>query len=194
MIYRIFWTVLQAYIRIFFKFRIVGVENVPKNGAAILCANHMSANDPISVAVPIYRPVHYMAKKELFKNKLFTWLLGQINAFPVDRSKNDMKAIKTALKCLKDGELMGIFAQGTRVGEGDAAAAKGGVALLAAKSGAPVIPVHITGQYKFRKAVTVIYGKPITLEQYAGQRLTTEVLGEIADNIMEQVMSLEETQ
>ena len=101
-----------------------------------------------------------------------------------------MKAIKTAIQLLKGGDVVGIFAQGTRVSGDDAAAAKGGVALIAVKSNVPVVPVHIMGSYGFRKRVTVVFGQPISLEEYQGQRLNTALLTQIADRIMGQVLAL----
>ena len=189
--YGFLWYVDWLLMRLCFRFRVVGAENVPKTGGVVLCANHISAFDPLAVAAGQKRPVHFMAKKEIFKGGIINAVLEKVlYAFPVDRQKNDMKAIKTAIQLLKGGDVVGIFAQGTRVGGDDAAAAKGGVALIAVKSNVPVVPVHIMGSYGFRKRVTVVFGQPISLEEYQGQRLNTALLTQIADRIMGQVLAL----
>lgn len=187
MIYVIARFVLSIYYAVFFRLETHGSENVPKEGAAILCANHISAYDPISVVLGINRLPSFMGKKELFENKFIAYLGKCLKAFPVDRGKMDMKAIKTALKVLKDGDLLGIFAQGTRVKDGDSVAAKGGVALFAVKSGAPVIPVAIRSTYKLFSKIEVYYGEPMTFEEYKGKKVSTEELNEIAESIMKRI-------
>lgn len=190
MLYKLVRIFSKIFYGVFFRYKAYGVENVPKEGAAILCANHLSNFDPISVALNLNRLPAYISKKELFENKLLAKLLGDLKAFPVDRDKMDMKAVKTALKVLKEGELLGVFAQGTRVKGDEDVAAKAGVALFALKSGAPVIPVGIKTTYKLFSRVEVYFGEPMTFEEYAGKKFTSEELGVIAENIMDEVYKL----
>ena len=127
-------------------------------------------------------------RKELFENKILAYLLKEVRVFPLDRkAAMDMKAVKTGLKVLKDGEILGIFAEGTRVKEGEHVDAKGGVALFAMKGNANVIPCAISGKYKFRNKITVEYGAPLALDEFRGQKLTAEVMSEITDVIMGKV-------
>ncbi|MGN0136479.1 1-acyl-sn-glycerol-3-phosphate acyltransferase [Anaerotignum sp.] len=182
---------VKIWYAIMFKVEIIGKENIPKEGNAVLCSNHYSNYDPVSTALYLDRLPHYIAKKELFKNKLFAWILGQLGVFPIDRNVSmDMKAVKTAMKVLKEGEILGIFAEGRRVKEGEDVAAKAGVALFAMKGNAPVIPCAISGQYKFRHKIIVHYGEPLTLEEFRGQKLTTELMGQITEVIMSKVEEL----
>lgn len=182
---------VKIWYAIFFKVEIIGKENIPKEGNGVLCSNHYSNYDPISTALYLDRLPHYIAKKELFKNKLFSWVFTQLGVFPIDRAASmDMKAVKTALKVLKEGELLGIFAEGRRVKEGEDVAAKAGVALFAMKGNAPVIPCAISGTYKFRSKITVHYGEPLTLDEFRGQKLTTEVMEQITEVIMGKVEEL----
>ena len=189
-IYKYLRPAADRLFRILFRYRFYGVENVPEDGAAILCANHLSMWDPFAVVFALKRMPCFIAKKEIFKNKLFAWICKDLKAFPVDREKMDMKAIKTALKVLKDGELLGIFAQGTRVKEGEDVAAKAGVALFAVKSGAPVIPVAIKTNYKLFSRVDVYFGEPISFEEMKGKKVSAEELNEIAEGIMAKVFEM----
>lgn len=180
--------VLKIWYAIMFKVEIIGKENIPKEGKAILCCNHYSNYDPFSAAIYLDRLPRYIGKKELFKNKLLAWALNEVKVFPVDRkAAMDMKAVRTALNVLKEGEILGIFAEGTRVKEGEDVAAKAGVAMFAMQGKAPVIPCAISGQYKFRHKITVRYGEPMQLEEYRGQRLTSELMSEITGVIMGKV-------
>ena len=89
---------------------IIGRENLPEHGA-LLCPNHNSNWDPVLVAlkVPVNYRLHIMAKKELFCNKVFDWVLRKLGAFPVDRGEGDIEAVKTALKAIKSGDNLLIF-------------------------------------------------------------------------------------
>lgn len=182
---------VKIWYAIMFKVEVIGKENIPKEGNAVICSNHYSNYDPISAALYLDRLPHFIGKKELFKNKLFIWVLKNLGVFPIDRNVSmDMKAVKTALKILKEGEILGIFAEGRRVKEGEDVAAKAGVALFAMKGNAPVIPCAISGSYKFRSKLTIRYGEPLTLDEFRSQKLTTELMGQITEKIMGRVEEL----
>jgi 1-acyl-sn-glycerol-3-phosphate acyltransferase len=126
-------------------FKILGVEYrrkdfVPMTGPAIIAPNHITNIDPFGVAQPLPRRVHFMAKQELFTNAVLRYYMLSGNAFPVDRGKMDLTAIKTALRILQGGQLLVMFPQGTRGGT----EAKGGASFLALKAKVPVIPVGIS--------------------------------------------------
>jgi len=182
---------VKIWYAIMFKVEVIGKENIPQEGNAVICSNHYSNYDPISAALYLDRLPHFIGKKELFKNKLFIWVLKNLGVFPIDRNVSmDMKAVKTALKILKEGEILGIFAEGRRVKEGEDVAAKAGVALFAMKGNAPVIPCAISGSYKFRSKLTIRYGEPLTLDEFRSQKLTTELMGQITEKIMGRVEEL----
>ncbi|WMI81676.1 lysophospholipid acyltransferase family protein [Anaerotignum sp. MB30-C6] len=183
--------IVRVYFKIMFKITVVGKENVPQDGNGVLCCNHISNYDPLTMAVYLDRLPRFIAKKELFGNKVFGAILRNLKAFPVDRqAAMDMKAFKTAVNVLKGGELLGIFAEGTRVKEGEEKAAKAGVAMFALKGEAPVIPVAISGEYKFRNEVRIEFGAPMTLEEYRGARITTSTMEEITEKIMGKVQEM----
>lgn len=189
-----FYTFARGLVKIYYKFAfrmdIQGEEHIPKEGGVVLCCNHMSNLDPTTMAAFVKRPVRYIAKKELFEKRWSAKLLSALGAFPVDRQTTDMKALKTAIKLLKNGEALGIFAEGTRVKEGEAKAAKAGVALFALKGEAPIVPICISSKYKFRSIVHIRYGEPIYLDEYKGQKVTTEMMEEITEKVMEKVREM----
>ena len=151
----------------------------------------MSNYDPFTMAAFTKREVRYIAKKELFQNPFLKRLMYAMKAFPVDReAAMDMKALKTAMKILKDGEVLGIFAEGTRVKEGEAKAAKAGVALFALKGNAPIVPVAVSSTHKFRSVVHIRYGEPVYLDEYKGQKVTTELMEEITEKVMQKVREM----
>ena len=180
--------IMRLWFAIMFKVEIVGRENVPKEGNAIICANHYSNYDPFAAAIFLDRLPRYLGKKELFENKILAYLLKEVRVIPLDRKASmDMKAVKSGLNVLKEGNILGIFAEGTRVKEGQHVEAKNGVALFAMKGNTSVIPCAISGKYKFRGKIKVEYGEPLTLEEFRSQRLTSEVMDEITGVIMGRV-------
>ena len=148
--------------------RAEGLERIP-DGAAILCPNHTSLRDPLYMAVACGRnmPLRFMAKAEIWKSKLLGGLIGSLGAFPVRRGEADLDAIRQSLDILKGGQKLLIFPEGTRVTEGKDVEAKAGAAMLAARSGAPIVPVAIVNGRKFFTPTHVIFGAPI---QVTGRR------------------------
>lgn len=152
--------------RLVFRVEYRGTEHIPRDGALIVCANHRSVIDPLLLAVPFRRPIRYMAKSELFEDhgRLAAWFLHAMGAFPVQRDKGDAGSVRTALEVLEKGEVLGIFPQGRVIFDNSPFQPKAGFALLAEKSGAPVLPVSIYCQgelLRLRSHVTVRFGEPI---------------------------------
>lgn len=179
---------------IFYRVEVVGKENVPESGPLILCANHNGELDMFFIGYKINRLVRYMAKEELFKNPFLAKFITWLGAFPVKRGKADVEAIKTSLRILENNEVLGIFPEGTRMKNKDAKSVriKPGVALLAQKSGAPIIPVAVTGKYRPFSKIKVVFGKPFTLDLDKDKKYTNSELAEIAKDIMSKVYALME--
>lgn len=157
-----------------FGLRIEGREHIPETGAAILAANHRSFLDPVIIGVAVRRPLHFMAKEELFRFRLFAWFLRAYQAFPVGRGRADLQAIKQAVSVLQEGELVLIFPEGTRGDGRRLGPAKPGIGLIAARSHAPVVPAFHRGTERAlpRGAwiprphrVTVRFGPPLRFEE-----------------------------
>ena len=171
MLYDILRPVIKVLLKIVYKVKVTGLDNLPDNDTSyIISGNHVHIWDPVLMAVQIKgRHLHFMAKDVLFKSKFLNWFLHKVYAIPVKREDNDIVAIKTAMKVL------GIFPEGTRnMTEDDMLEPKGGLVLLATRMKVPVVPVGIRGEYKFRKPLIINYGKPIYLDEYYGKKLSSQ--------------------
>lgn len=160
--------------RILYRVKTYGLENVPKDGNFILCSNHANNLDPVFVSMVMPRKICWMAKKELFKYKITSYLGHKLGAFPVDRSQSDISAIRNALRVLKDDKVLGIFPEGTRVEKMDLESAKPGVALLSVKSKAEILPVLIDSNYKLFSKINIYIGKPMDITNKDGSKPSTE--------------------
>ena len=174
-------------IRWLWRIRYLHAERVPGEGRVILAANHRSYLDPPAVALGISgrRPVHYMAKSEMFTKPPGKWVLPAMMSFPVNRESADRAAIKAAIAVLSENGVLGMFPEGTRVQEGTTASAQLGVAFIAMRARTRIVPVGIVGTDKAWPAgkalpsfppVTIAYGEPIDPAAFDGlpkeQRLT----------------------
>lgn len=186
--------IVNIIFALFYKVEVVNNRNVPEKGAALLCANHISEFDMFFIGYGIRRWVHYIAKEELFKNPVFGWILRKLGAFPVKRGKGDIGAIRTALRLLDEGHIVGIFPEGTRTKDKNRKniKIKPGVAMIAINSAVPVIPVALQGSFKPFSHVKVIYGEPFELNLDKNRKYTNEELTEISRSIMDRVYSLME--
>lgn len=122
---------------------IKGREHVPREGAAIIVSNHLSMIDPFVVGYAARRLVSYMGKSELFGVPFVGFYLRQLGGFPVDRSRRDAASLRTALTVLKNGELLGMFPEGTRSSTGELQELRAGAARLAARTRSPIIPMAV---------------------------------------------------
>lgn len=191
MFYKVCTVIVRFVLLFVFRLKFVGRENLPKEGGVIVAFNHTSNWDPVVAGLSCPRKLRFMAKEELFKNPVFGALIKALGAFPVRRGKGDIGAIKSSLKILSEGEVMLMFPEGHRIKDGRRVKAKPGVALIAQRAQVPVVPVCISGEYKWLHRVTVTYGKPISLEEYYGQKLEQEKIQEIADGILEEVRKMQ---
>lgn len=159
---------VMIVMKIAFKLCYEGTENIPQDENYIFASNHRSNADPPVVAAGIKGKCSFMAKEELFKNKLFGWLIRNLGAFPVARGKGDTSVIDTAVERLQRGDNLMIFPEGTRSKDGKVHRGHTGAALIAARTGKDIIPVGIIfgEKLKFRCKVTIKYGKPIRVSDY----------------------------
>ena len=155
LVYWITRAVLQPAIHVYFRLSRTGRRHVPA-GPVILAANHRSFLDPFVVGCCLRRPVYFVAKKELFENRLQGWFLNCLGAFPVRRGESDEESVTTALALLERGEAVVIFPEGTRIREGGLGEPKRGVGRMALQSAAPVVPVAVIGTDRARRRRVVI--------------------------------------
>jgi 1-acyl-sn-glycerol-3-phosphate acyltransferase len=184
--------VVNATVRTLFRFRVVGSENVPREGGLVVCANHLSNFDPPILGIAMPRPVSYMAKKELFAMPVLGTLIRHMNAFSVDRQVGGTAALRASLRMLKEGRCVGIFPEGGRNVSGTREE-KSGAAFLAAASGVPVVPAAIVGTRKLRpfRRVTVVFGEPIHIVR--NRKSDDDDLEKGTAQIMQRIRALEES-
>jgi 1-acyl-sn-glycerol-3-phosphate acyltransferase len=176
----------KCFSNVFFKYKVIGAENIPNKGNVIIASNHKSNLDPIFLAAAIEnRTVAAIAKQELFKSKPLAFVLKKLNVIPINREKPDVSTIKNILRVIKDGYVLGMFPEGTRIKEPGFGKAKGGLSVFAIKGKAQVIPISIISNYKLFNRVTIYIDKPISFEQYYKQKLTTEENERLAQNVLE---------
>ena len=193
MFYKFAKVVTTIFYAIFFRVKVYGKENIPKDSGALLCCNHQSYHDPVIMATYATRVVHYMAKRSLFDVKGLNIIIRWLYAFPVDRDKKDLEAVRTTIKLLKSGEVVGIFAEGRRVKEGEAHDAKSGTVMFAVKAKVPVIPVASTSSFKLFSKIIVKYGEPIYFEELQGRVLNSETLAEGIAIVMKKIDEMKES-
>lgn len=188
MLYGFLKGILPLFFRVVYRTEVHGQENVPKEGAAIIAANHISLWDPPFLGSFCPRRVSFMAKKELFENPIFSSLITRLGAFPVNRGAADRTAIKTALGVLAEGKCLGLFPEGTRSKTGKLGEAEAGIGLIAYKANVPIVPVAITGtngKGLFPK-FTIRFGKPIP----AGDPKDKKLMATLPTQIMSEIQKL----
>lgn len=174
---------------IFYRVEIIGKENIPSEGAAILCGNHLHAFDSVFLIVNTKRKIHFIAKKELFTHRFMRWIEKPFGLIPIDNKKSDIEAIKKSLKVLKNNEILGIFPEGTRNGMAKNVEIKNGVSFFALKTGVQVIPIGIKGNFKLFSKITYNIGEPLNFSEYKG-KFEKEDLEKTTNIIMSNIISL----
>lgn len=178
-----------------YRINVYGKENIEdkeNRGNIIICANHTHEFDPIIISIMYPRQIFWMAKKQLFKNKIVASFLSKLGAFPVDREETDLSTIKKSLNILKEDGVLGIFPEGTRVKKIDLENVKPGVGLIALKSNAAILPVYIDGNYKLFSKINIYFGKEIDLSEYQNKKPTKDDYLFISKKILESIYSLKQ--
>lgn len=170
-----------------YRIKIIGKENFPKEGGVLLCTNHIDNLDPPVVGLTCPRPVHFMAKEELFRAPVLKTVLPRVNAFPIKRGMSDRQAMRSALSLLKEGKVVGLFPEGTRSKTGELQKGLTGAGFFALRGEALVMPCAIIGPYKPFKQLKVVYGKPIDMSVHRENKTSAE---EATAVIMEEIRKL----
>lgn len=189
-----FWRALATpIVKVLFWYKAYGMENIPAEGGAVLCCNHTSVTDIAFLVVSCPRQIHFMGKAEIFKNPLIAWFMRKMGVFPVDRKGSGAAAIEAAKAVVNDGKLLGIFPEGTRNHQGRPGKAKSGVVVIAAQTGAPVVPSAVyhetTGLPIFQKS-TLRYGKPMPAEEFQMQDMSRGELRRVTELVMSKITEL----
>lgn len=180
--------VVKAILSLFGFLKVYDKEKLPENKGYVLACTHTGWVDILWLGIATYPThVHYMAKQELFKPRFLNWLMTGLNAFPVDRDNPGPSAIKTPMRLIRDGKVVGIFPSGTRTTE-DVPLKRGAVTIaMYAKS--PIVPAAYVGPNNFkelfsRRKPRIIYGDPLYLNEELSRKEALDELAERLDKAM----------
>ena len=200
------YAILGPILRLAFRPRIEGLENVPEEGAAIVAGNHLSFSDHFLMPAMLGRRITFLAKQEYFtgpglKGALIAAFFRSAGQIPVDRTggKAAQSAVREALKVLRRGELMGVYPEGTRSHDGRLYKGRTGVAVMALTAGVPVVPCAMVGTFEIQppgrvmpriRRVTIRFGEPLDFSRFEGMEGDRYVLRSVVDEIMYKIMEL----
>ena len=192
-VYRFFYALVWPFFNLFHPSRVYGRENIPQ-GAALLCGNHTRLSDPIYILFAMGRKDNpfIMAKAELLRIPILGFLLKKFGVFGVERGKSDVGAIKEAIRVLRGGDKLLMFPEGTRFKDGETQGAKTGAAMLALRTGVPVVPIWMPAKKRWFRPTPVVFGTPYCPPQPGQGRPTPEDYHQVADDMLARIMALEE--
>ena len=191
--YRLVHTIFKPVFGLAYLKKATGLENLPEEGGFVLCANHLSALDPICIAsrLPRSRDISFLAKKELFKNTALKKLISALGAIPIDRGSADIGAIRASMQALKEGKCLMVFPQGTRSKDNTPTPMLSGASMIALRGGVPVIPCYIDGPYRLFRHIDIRFGKPIDFSDF-GRKCDAATLEEATKRIEAAVWGLKD--
>ncbi|MFD2168721.1 lysophospholipid acyltransferase family protein [Tumebacillus lipolyticus] len=189
-LYRFFRALFRGFFKIFYRWQVIGRENIPQEGGLLVCANHISNLDPPLVGSAMERPLSFMAKDSLFKIPVFGAGIRSVGAFPVRRGAGDRGAIRASLELLSAGKALCLFPEGTRSKTGEVNKGQGGAAMLALRANAEVVPAAIIGPYRPFRPVKIVYGQPVDLSAYRGKKTNSEMIEKATEDIMNAIRQL----
>ncbi len=177
------------FFSLLYPMKVYGKENIPEGGAVFVC-NHFRAIDCGFIARVCDKDIKYLAKKEIFKNKLFTKIVRSYGGIPIDRDNPDMKSLLEAIKEIKKGHKLCIFPEGKRniSGTNDLQEIKGGSVIFSVKAKCPIVPIMMLKKAKIFRRTKMIIGKPFELEEYYGKKLSEEDISAMANIVREKMI------
>lgn len=188
MLYNFARMICRLVLVIMRRWEVRGAGNMPATGGVVLVANHLSYWDPIVVGGAVNRQVHFMAKFELFKIPVLGPFISLMGSFPVRRDRPDRNAIRTAVKLLQEGKVVGVFPEGTRNSSGELMKPHLGAAMLANRAGVPILPVAVSGSRGVFGKVKVHVGEPFLCQ--GDTKASKADLEKASDQAMEQIASM----
>ncbi|MED3625309.1 lysophospholipid acyltransferase family protein [Neobacillus thermocopriae] len=180
-------SVASSIFKPWYRIEAIGMDQVPKEGGVLICANHIHNFDPIVVGITAPRPVHFMAKEELFRVPVLSGIVRKCHAFPVKRGMSDREALRQGIKVLKEGHVLGLFPEGTRSKTGELGKGLAGAGFFALRTDCTVVPCAIIGPYKSLRKLKVIYGKPLPMNELRSAKASAE---EVTELIMAEIHKL----
>ncbi|MFC1988668.1 lysophospholipid acyltransferase family protein [Chloroflexota bacterium] len=197
MLYHITRFLVRLVLLLTTRLQVRGKGNIPRQGSLLIVVNHLNLADPPLVSVSLNREAMFMAKEELFRSRISNYFIRKFGAFPVRRGQPDRKALKQAEKILADGFALVMFPEASRSQDGQLQSALPGSALIALRSGSPILPIGISGTEKMkgpfwmlhRPRITVNIGQTFHLPLVNGKITSTELV-ELTSYIMGHIAEL----
>ena len=200
MIYTVIQKILRIIGRLFFRLRVIGAEQIPGTGAVLFAPNHVSYLDIPMMGAMVPRPLHFMGRTSLFRGRLVGWVYRRLNGFPLERGPASREGLMEAVKRLKQGHCVVMYPEGGRSDSGRLQRPLPGIGMVAAMSGAPVIPVYVSGTDKVLPVgswrvrfhpVTVIVGESVDFKEQSSGLNGKDLYLEISRTVMERIAKLE---
>jgi 1-acyl-sn-glycerol-3-phosphate acyltransferase len=201
-LYWVIKAVLTPILRLGFRIKVEGREHVPERGPVIFAANHRSFVDSLFIPLMVRRRVTFVAKAEYFDSKRTAWFFRGVGQIPIRREGGSASegALVAAIEVLEEGGVFGIYPEGTRTRDGYLHRGHTGVARLALRTGAPIVPVGLIGTDeiqptdaklpRFFRTIRIRFGQPITIDRYRGREDDHLILRQLTDEVMFEVQQL----
>ena len=183
--YRFLVSIVSVLVKLIYRVKINGIENLKDDQPFIISANHIHIFDPVILATLTKRQIFFLSKKELFEKKLFAKFFGKLGVIPIDRDNTDIKAIKSCFRVIRAGNILGIFPEGTRVKTVDINNMKKGVALIAKKK-VNILPIHIEGTYRIFSKITVDIYPMIEINNFENME-DSEAIDKLTEELFNQI-------
>lgn len=192
MLYRCCWFIARFFFRTCFRWEVIGAKRIPEKGPVMICSNHLSYIDPPLIGASVRRKVHFMAKEELFRIPVLSLMIRYFGAYPVKRGSTSRQPIRKSLDILREGNMIGVFPEGTRSKDGRLGKAYPGAAVIALHSDAAVVPVAIIGPYRPFRKLKVVYGQPLRMTDLRNDPTVRkqELTKNLKDHMMDEIHKL----
>lgn len=184
--YRFLVSIVSVLVKLIYRVKINGIENLKDDQPFIISANHIHIFDPVILATLTKRQIFFLSKKELFEKKLFAKFFGKLGVIPIDRDNTDIKAIKSCFRVIRAENILGIFPEGTRVKTVDINNMKKGVALIALKNKVNILPIHIEGTYRIFSKITVDIYPMIEINNFENME-DSEAIDKLTEELFNQI-------
>ncbi|MBR2337054.1 MAG: 1-acyl-sn-glycerol-3-phosphate acyltransferase [Clostridia bacterium] len=186
MFHKICRRIVFPIVKLLYRMKVKGLENLPKGENFIIVSNHLGIIDCFAIAILFKQKIYFMAKKELFNKKLKAKFIRWLGGIPVDREKLDITTVKECFKTLKNGDNLVVFPEGTRnkkAEEVDLLPLKGGANLIAFKTGYKIVPVGMAKKYRIFRKNHMYIGEAYDYSNYKGQKLSAELSEELTEDM-----------